>query len=241
MNLILHAGGKETAKEAIFEVLPPEPTKSWQPLRHRDLIQQFEVAMAAAGLETVQETHALARDGLRYFGLYRVADQSREYAPVIGLRNSNDRRFPASIVVGNGVFVCDNLAFSGEVKLSRRHTTFIARDMPAVVTAAVARFCEKRISQEARIIRYKNTGISNTEAHDIIIKALDTRAISACMVPHVLKQWRTPNHPEFRDRNAWSLFNAFTEVLKGNLFALPKRTLALGTVIDSVAGVALSA
>ena len=46
-----------------------------------------------------------------------------------------------------------------------------------------------------------------------------------------------PNHPEFEDRNAWSLFNAFTEELKGNLIALPKRTQALHGLLDGHCGV----
>lgn len=29
--------------------------------------------------------------------------------------------------------VCDNLSFAGEVKMTRKHTTFIARDLPGVV------------------------------------------------------------------------------------------------------------
>ena len=41
-----------------------------------------------------------------------------------------------------------------------------------------------------------------------------------------------PSHPEFSERSAWSLFNAFTEVLKGNLPELPKRTEVLHGLFD---------
>ncbi len=30
----------------------------------------------------------------------------------------------------------------------------------------------------------------------------------------VEKAWREPPHPEFRERNGWSLYNAFTETSK---------------------------
>jgi hypothetical protein len=52
------------------------------------------------------------------------------------------------------------------------------------------------------------------------------------MVPTVIKEWREPSYPEFGERTAWSLFNAFTEVLKGNLPELPKRTECLHALFD---------
>ena len=58
------------------------------------------------------------------FGLLEVANcqQTEDYAYVLGLRNSHDKRFPAGLAVGASVFVCDNLSFSGEIKIGRKHT-----------------------------------------------------------------------------------------------------------------------
>ena len=58
-------------------------------------------------------------------------------------------------------------------------------------------------------------------------------------IPEVLKEWREPRHEEFQPRNIWSLFNAFTEALKGNLIELPRRTEALHGLLDSHVGLAL--
>ena len=49
----------------------------------------------------------------------------------------------------------------------------------------------------------------------------------------VVNQWESSDHVEFRDRNLNSLYNAFTEVYKGNLVALPARSDALHSVLDS--------
>jgi len=49
----------------------------------------------------------------------------------------------------------------------------------------------------------------------------------------VVDQWESSDHPEFWDRNANSLYNAFTEVYKGNLSVLPNRSEALHAVLDS--------
>jgi hypothetical protein len=54
-------------------------------------------------------------------------------------------------------------------------------------------------------------------AHDLVVRAVDVGAVTNRMIPAVLKEWREPSYPEFVDRTGWSLFNAFTEVVKGNL------------------------
>ena len=48
-----------------------------------------------------------------------------------------------------------------------------------------------------------------------------------------MDQWESSDHPEFWNRNVNSLYNAFTEVYKGNLVALPNRSDALHSVLDS--------
>lgn len=50
----------------------------------------------------------------------------------------------------------------------------------------------------------------------------------------VVDQWESSDHPQFWDRNMNSLYNAFTEIYKGNLVALPSRSDALHSVLDSV-------
>ncbi len=41
------------------------------------------------------------------------------------VRNSHDKTFPAGIVAGTQVPVCDNLSFAGEISLARKHTSNI--------------------------------------------------------------------------------------------------------------------
>ena len=49
----------------------------------------------------------------------------------------------------------------------------------------------------------------------------------------MVNQWESSDHPEFWDRNVNSLYNAFTEVYKGNLVQLPNRSDALHSVFDN--------
>ena len=199
-------------------------------------------------MRIVSEAHALSRDANRYFGLLQIESESDtddnagadDFGLVCGLRNSHDRSYPAGLIVGASAFVCDNLSFCGEIRIARRHTSHIEQDVPALIEKAIGRLGDLRRSQQERFTAYKNFEMTDSHAHDLIVRSLDAHVIPVTRLPDVLQEWRHPRHPEFRDRTAFSLFNAFTENLKYRLDALPVRTTALHGLLDSVCGLQFS-
>ena len=241
-NLLLHCGAKAVERGDIKRVNTPMPTESWVPIPHMDLIQRVEHTLKANNLTIGSQAHSLSHDGMRYFGLMEIQGRATDpdYCWVLGLRNSHDKTFPAGIIAGSSVFVCDNLAFSGEVKIARKHTRFISRDLPFLVQQAIGQLLQKWHDQDVRIAAYRNTTLMDRDAHDLVIRATDVGACSNRLVPVVLREWRESRHEQFHDRNIWSLFNAFTEALKdGDLAVLPKRTEALYALMDLHVGLAL--
>jgi hypothetical protein len=236
LNLMLHCGANSVSRDTIEMCPTPDSSDTWVPIPHKELLSRVENVVRERGLSIIGEAHGLTHDNARYFGMLQVANGQNEddYSLVLGVRNSHDKSFPAALALGAGVFVCDNLSFSGEVKLARRHTRFIMRDLPSVISRAVGMLGDHRKQQDLRIAAYKETKLTEMKVHDTIINALDCRAIPATKVPHVLKEWREPAHEEFRPRTAWSLFNAFTEVLKGDARKTLPRTQALHGLMDSV-------
>lgn len=156
-NLILHCGARAAERHQIIDVPTPYPTESWTPIPHIDLVKQVENTIRSNGLVVGTQAHSLTHDGMRYFGLMEIQrrDNDQDYCWVLGLRNSHDKTFPAGITAGASVFVCDNLSFSGEVKLARKHTHFIMRDLPGLVQSAVGRLMERWHHQDSRIANYK--------------------------------------------------------------------------------------
>lgn len=261
-TLILHCGASETSREQLAEVVTPARTASFQPVSHIEFLAQVESSLGGDNYRIVNETHALSRNGNRYFGILQIANQPKQefgpdrfgwgelgvrmeveadYGFVVGLRNSHDHAYSASLAIGAHVFVCDNLSFSGEVKLARKHTTYIARDLPGLAARAVGLLGSRWNSQEERFQAYKDHEIGEKDAHDLLIKALDARAITGQQIPHVLREWRTPRHPEFAEagKTAWRLFNAVTEIAKekGGIWNLPQRTNALHGLMDQACGI----
>jgi hypothetical protein len=244
VDLMLHCGAKHVPRSAVEKAATPAASSTWVPVPHGRFLEQVETTIAGSGLTMVNQAHALWNEGLRYFGLLEVAngEAHEDYSLVIGLRNSHDKSFPAAIAMGSAVTVCDNLAFSAEVTIARRHTRFIERDLPRVVHTAVGRLADMRGQQDERIQTYKETEITDPAAHDLVIRAVDANVLPVTQVPNVLSEWRHPSHREFTvdGKTLWRFHNAMTEIWKGqNLAALPRRSQALHGLLDSVCGLAV--
>jgi hypothetical protein len=236
LNLCLHAGANRVERAAIEATLTPPATRTWSPIPHEALIDRVRGSLVRSGLAVTAEAHALSHEGQRYFGLLAVENghNAADYGLVVGLRNSHDQKFPAGLVVGSQVFVCDNLAFSGEISISRKHTTNIMRDLPGLIECAVGQIADARHHQDNRILAYKGRNLTDPQVHDLLIQSVDCRVLPNARVPDVLAEWRKPRHEEFKPRTAWSLFNSYTEVLKGSggLFDRPRATQALHGLLD---------
>jgi hypothetical protein len=208
---------------------------SYQPVAHHDVVNRTRDSLAKGGFTIQDEVHSLARDDKHYFGLFAVDHPNRvatDRGCVVGVRNSHDKTFPAGLCAGDAPFVCDNLIFTNTIKLARRHTCNILNDLDFMINRALGKLFGFWHGQDSRIDTYKNRTLGNVYANDLIIKAAQAGALPKSKIIDVVNQWESSDHPEFWDRNVNSLYNAFTEVYKGNLVQLPNRSDALHSVLD---------
>ena len=213
-----------------------ERTVSYQPIAHHELVNRTKGFLASNGFTIQDEVHSLARNNNHYFGLFSVEHPNREATDrgtVVGIRNSHDKTFPAGLCAGDAPFVCDNLIFTNTIKLARRHTRNILQDLDFTINRALGKLFGFWHGQDSRIEAYKNRSIGNVLAHDLIIKAVRAGALPKSKVLDVADQWESSDHPEFHSRDVNSLYNAFTEVYKGNLTQLPNRSDALHSVFHN--------
>ena len=239
-NLCLHSGAKIITMEQLGNVNMPEATATWTPVAHDLLVGEVKNALVASGATIEREEHALYKDGDRYFGLLHLNDGKDGGNTVVGIRNSHDKTFPAGLSLGNRVFVCDNLSFSGDVVVARKHTRFIFRDLARLIYSAVGQLADLRVKQAARIEAYKARELTDVQTHDLIIRALLAGVVSGEAVPRVVGEWRAPAHADFQPRTVWSLFNDFTEVMKGVApMSAVKRTMTLHGLFDAHCGLAV--
>lgn len=238
-GLMLHCGANHATREEVMNSHTPPRTDTHVPVPHGTLLTHLDRVISNGGMRIKSEAHALSHLDNRYFGLLELewGSDDKGHSLIVGARNSHDKSFRYELAMGSKVFVCDNLSFTGDVQVARMHTRRVMDDLARLTADAFGKLRQLAAFQDRRIEHYKNTSMSTRRAHDLVIKAIDAKALPASKVPAVLKEWRDPRHPEFKGKNAWSFFNAFTEIYKtGSLELTHKRSQRLYGLIDANIG-----
>jgi hypothetical protein len=248
LNFGVYVGGKGTTvdRNQLATVPTPDPIGRWMPIPHVRLLTELETALKPYNMSVVNETFKLDKKGQRMFGMLQVANckEDGDYSFVVGLRNAHDKAIRAGLAVGLGVHICSNLQFRGEITIGRKHTLEILNDLPGLMSGAIAKLSAKWDTQGKNVLAYKNTDVSIRQGHELLIDCAKAEVFPRTQLMDVINEWETPSHPEFNDRNLWSLFNSVTESLKpresssgSTLWLLPERTETLHSILDPIAGV----
>ena len=252
-GLMLHCGAHHVTWDDVCNSRAKEPkSDTYVPIEHGEFLNRVVEVLDDYGYEIKEEAHALMKDEQRYFGLLdvRMRDsilKNDESSRTIGLRNGHDGQMPAAMVGGRHTFVCDNLCFSGDmVKVQRRHTRNIHRDIDSVIARGVAQLHEYFAVDDERESWYKETKITNRrDINDILITAMKHGALLPTQIPHVDREWeRSINgegpggHESLAGHSYYSLLNCFTEVekRKPSPAESPKRNMRLTQLLDATSG-----
>lgn len=244
MSVIMHCGAREASREEINQIdVPPvryneKGHVTYQPIAHTTLLGHVESELAALDIRVANDRHFLNRDGNHYFAQLELEGPHQDYCSFVGVRNSHLADMAAGMALGHKVRICDNLMFSAEVVINRRHSRFIHRDIPGLVNHGVAQLLHVEKNQEARIEHYKDYGMRLWEAEHAFIRCLELGAIGRA--PRLAwDQWR--NREELRwgeEPTAWKfqnvITNGWTSAPTSPLLVTKSRKLA--TILDQVTG-----
>ena len=61
----------------------------------------------------------------------------QSYKYMLGFRHGNRLNMCTGVVLGVSVLVCDNLCFSGEIEVRRKHTMHVLRDLPPMIESSI--------------------------------------------------------------------------------------------------------
>lgn len=248
LNFKTYVGGKGVVvdRTGLEQVSTPDPEGRWFPIPHITLVNELEKCLAPYDMRIVEETYKLDNRGHRMFGMLQIANGNNgaDYSFMVGLKNAHDKSVRAALAVGMGVFVCSNLVFRGEIVIGRKHTTEIMTDLPVLMNSAITRLSDRWNSQETLVSAYKSTEVGKLQARDLLIQMAQKEVFPRSQFMDIMEEWEAPRHPEFKDRNLWSLMASVTENLKprenssgSTLWLLPGRTERLHSILDPVAGV----
>jgi hypothetical protein len=216
-TLVVHRGGWEATKADLAAVPVPEPTESYHPVPYGRFVEEVELHVPRFGLKIQSEAFALAQEGNQMFGVLTCVNgrPAGDYALAIGIRSSYNRTLAVGVTSGGArCFVCDNLAFFGEVTAQRKHTVNVFRDLPDLIYRMLSQVSSMRERTDGEIAAMKVRELSSPAAHHLMVEAIQANVLPASRLPKVIEAWEEPKHEEFAPRTAWSLFNVFTEVEK---------------------------
>ncbi len=211
-KLLTHTGAMRVSREDLRDIQTPTPTPTWKPIGHSELIEALQQELAKRSLVVREEAYAIQRQGALLFGVLDLRwRETDEFAAAIGLRTANDKSLSIQMAVGFRVFVCDNLAFSGDlIALKRKHTARL--DLASEMVKALDRYQEGIIRLEAGIGRLKGTPVSDTRAKEILFDVFEKGILPVRFLKPVSATYFSspPEAIEADPRTLWSLHNAVT-------------------------------
>jgi hypothetical protein len=233
MTLMIHAGAEPVSYDDLCKVATPGPTDTHVPVAHHEIVELMRYTLGFYGHEIVEEHHAATPDGARYFGVLSLRSPYGDYTDMLGLRNSHDKSLPIGIAFGSRVFVCDNLAFSADHVIRRKHTTKAKRELPGLLAEIIQPLKEQRQMQNHKIVLYQHCPLTDELADHAILSLYRKQIIGVQRIPDILDLWNQPTF-HWGDKTAWRLFNAATYSLMGKVVEKPDLTKELHEVIDGV-------
>jgi len=225
-------------KEQAFAIKVPEQTRTYTPVPNAELWDMLQKTAESKGLKLGEPQMGVAHKGQRLFGVADITNQDHldeEVRLTLGFRNSYNRTLSVGVCFGSRVFVCDNLCFTGYASededavgnVHKRHHSDVFEGLQVRLEEAMSKFDIFKSYQDTSFNRMKEISLTDAEAHHLIIESAKAEAITAKDCMKVANEWAFQSHcpdneadaanwhKEFMPRNAWSLFNAFTEIHKG--------------------------
>ena len=123
-TLVAHRGATLISREKLAEYDPPEPEGRWKPVKHSLIVDLMHEELERRKIAVVKEEYAVQRDGNSLFAALTTNWlDTGETAAAIAFRHANDKSEAMKMHAGVRVFICDNMALSGdEIILNRKHT-----------------------------------------------------------------------------------------------------------------------
>ena len=202
-------------RQQLAAVPTPLGTATHRPIPHSEVVEALVETLGLRKIGVAAEQYAVSKDGMNMFGVMEI-DQGMPGARfALGIRNSNSKLFRLSVTVGYRVFVCANLAFSGDFSpvLAKHTKGFSILNAMSVGVDDMMRNFKPMVEG---VERWQQTQLSDVSAKMIIYRAFIEGELEAPrhLDKEVHRLYFNPQHEEFQARTMWSLSNAFTSAFK---------------------------
>lgn len=229
-GLLNHRDCARVEEDFVLSLDAPEPTETWNPIPHRELIASVQHIFNKTGLVVDKKEYSVNPTGERMFGVWTLTN---ELMPgrfkSIGFRNSTDKSMSIGMCAGERVFVCDNLAFHGEYISLRKHTGGLdSVELDFIATGAYSMISDQFMDMMLDYNRLRDIELSDRKIIHLTNRVIENGIVNTQNLPGFLKLLDTKYYPD----TAFSYFNAFTELVREEpLGKIADRTKALRTLL----------
>jgi hypothetical protein len=215
-GMMLHRGAIEVKRHDLDLVPLPEATDSYQPVSHYDLTDRLLTISQDILTDycLVGEKYALARQGQQLFAFLQLKKEEADMGLCIAYRNSYDRSMSVGMAIGATVFICDNMALTGEITVMKKHTKNVWTTLEDLAISTIYRSQKNYRNIQVSADRMRSITFSDADAFSHLGMLFGKDIVSPRQISVVRDEWLRPSHDVFKERNAWSFYNACTEALK---------------------------
>jgi|GEM_PF-322745 len=232
---LMSDSGARRASEAEVRVVPHYPfSTTWHPFSHGTVLDVLENAVKDAGLSIVKREYSLNKSWEQMFGVWQLDVQDNGINWAMGIRNSLDQKFAVGVCAGSHVFVCDNLAFTGQFVEFKKHTSSL--DM--VTLNALAGRAIKGVTKKMEIFTEWHTKLKDFELEETAFKVLTFESMKrGVFAPSKFNQflncYKEENDQTEHSESLYAFHGAVTRLMRGaSLFQVQRNSDTLNNVID---------
>jgi hypothetical protein len=181
-KLIAHRGAEIVTRDQLVNYPAPEPTETWKPVSHLQLVDTLTQVMQDRGLHITREQFAVQSHKL--FGTFDLEWQKmEEYGAAVGFRHATDKSMAIQIAVVARVFVCDNMSFLGEMITVRKHTSKL--DLAEEMDRAMFKYIQgyRRLLDD--ISMQKETVLEERRAKQLVYDIFQQKILPLRLFPYV--------------------------------------------------------
>lgn len=212
---VLMAYEGKLSRDELALVPTPQATATHKPIPHIEVVHGLIETFGFRQISVVRDEYAVSRDGMKMFGVMELDQGMHGARFALGIRNSHDKSFQLAVTVGYRVFVCENLAFSGDFSpvLAKHSKNFSLSNVLSIGVDDMQRNFKPMVEA---VELWRGSQLSDTDARLVIYRAFIEAELEVprhlCRAVH--DHYFKPQHEDFAPRTMWSLSNAFTSSFK---------------------------
>jgi len=106
--------GRTISRQELALIQTPAATSTHVPVPHHEIVQALVETLGFRHIRVMADEYAVSPDGMKMFGVLDLETGMHGCRFATGLRNSHDKSMRLALTCGYRVFVCSNMAFSGD-------------------------------------------------------------------------------------------------------------------------------